>query len=341
LATTNELKCRGCGAPLTDSNDSEAHIIPNALGGRLKPKGIICRECNTELDRIADNALVQAFGSWPTLLNVPRDRGSHPDKDVSTQNGKRVRIAPEGTLTRVDPMYTVTEIDEGHKVEIGAGVMKTVRQLLQRAANRFPQIDVEQALQHARTVGIDDGDALKMRLDYSPRAIFGGIVSALWLYFIDVTGHAIMDWKRLLEVIEKMQKDGGTFRYMTDGLPGLVGPDIPFGHKIVVRSVPHSGKLIAYAEILGVLRVGGLWAEAGGPVNLIEHIYAFDLESQSDRSSEFSISAAEFERQNWKAIGLGPEEADALNDHFLSRVENVLGTVYRKRFSEAEARQPK
>lgn len=335
----NELKCRGCGAPLTDSNDSEAHIIPNALGGRLKPKGIICRECNTELDRIADNALVQAFGSWPTLLDVPRDRGSHPDKDVSTQSGKRVRMSAEGTLTRVDPVYTVTETDDGHKVEIGAGVMKTFGQLLQRAAKQFPQIDVEQALQHARTIGIDDGDALKMRLDYSPRAVFGGIVSALWLYIIDVTGHAIMDWQRLLEVIGSMQKNGGTFRYMTDGLPGLVGPNIPYGHKIVVRTVPQTGELIAYVEILGVLCVGGLLAKGRAPSDLVEHIYVYDLESQSDRSGEFSISAAEFQRQDWKAIGLGPADADALGEHFLNKAENVFGTMYRNRCSEAEAGQ--
>jgi HNH endonuclease len=63
VATIKSANCRGCGVPLTDTNDSEAHIIPNALGGRLKPKCIICRECNTQLDRIADNALVQAFGS--------------------------------------------------------------------------------------------------------------------------------------------------------------------------------------------------------------------------------------------------------------------------------------
>ncbi|WP_434716933.1 HNH endonuclease [Paraburkholderia sp. A2RO-4L] len=339
MTTTNELKCRGCGAPLTDSSDSEAHIIPNALGGRLKPKGIICRECNTELDRIADNALVQAFGSWPTLLNVPRDRGAHPDKDVSTQSGKRVRISADGTLTRVDPVYTVTAIDDGHQVEIGAGVMKTARQLLQRAAKQFPQIDVDEALQHARTIGVNDGDALKMGLDYHPRAVFGGIVSALWLYLIHVAGHAIMDWNRLLEKIRSAQRTGEKFRYMTDGLPGLVGPEVPFGHKIVVRSVPRTGELIAYVEILGVLCVGGLLAKARAPSDLIEHIYVYDLDSQSDRSGEFSISAAEFERQDWEAVGLGPADADALGEHFLSKAENVFGTVYCNRFSQATAGQ--
>jgi hypothetical protein len=90
-----------------------------------------------------------------------------------------VRISAEGPLTRVDPIYTVTEIEDGRKVDIGAGNMKTFRELVQRAAKQFPQIDVQQAMQHARTLGIEDGDGLKMRLDYSPLVVFGGIVSAL------------------------------------------------------------------------------------------------------------------------------------------------------------------
>ena len=91
-------KCRLCGSDLIAPNDSEAHVIPNALGGRLKPKGILCRACNTELDDLADNALVKAFGDWPTLLDIPRDRGQNPPKRLETRGGKTVRVEPDGTV---------------------------------------------------------------------------------------------------------------------------------------------------------------------------------------------------------------------------------------------------
>jgi hypothetical protein len=125
-----QSRCRGCRDPLTDANDSEAHIIPNALGGWLAPTGIICRTCNTELDRIADNALVEAFGDWPTLLNLPRQRGKTPPKLMDTLNGHRVRMNADGTSTRTDVQYDVNVIPEGHYVQIAAGDMKTFRQLL-------------------------------------------------------------------------------------------------------------------------------------------------------------------------------------------------------------------
>lgn len=76
----NSLTCRGCGDPLTDANDSAAHVIPNALGGRLDPTGIICRKRNTLLNKLVDNALVEAFGDWPTLIDIPRHRGKNPPK---------------------------------------------------------------------------------------------------------------------------------------------------------------------------------------------------------------------------------------------------------------------
>ena len=325
-------KCRGCGAVLTAENDSAAHVFPNALGGRLKPKGIICQTCNTALDRAADNALVKAFGDWPTMLNLPRDEGAHPPKLVDTRDGRRVRIEADGKISSADVTYEVAEIQNGHQMKIAAGNMKTFRQLLKRAELQFPRLDVKAAEKAAQVVGIDDGDLLKLGLDFSPQAVFGGVITAIWLYLVHTTGRAFMDWARLLKCIGEMQTHGGTFRYLVDGLPGLIGPDIPLDHKIVVRSVPATGKMIAYVEVMGVLRVGGVFADAGGPSDLIEHVYAYDLVQQRERSGEFSIDPSLFDKQDWKAAGLGPTDAEALRAHFATALQ-VFVDHYRRRFS--------
>jgi hypothetical protein len=325
-------KCRGCGNPLTDANDSAAHIIPNALGGRLAPKGIICQSCNTVLDKLADNALIEAFGDWPTLLDIPRQRGRNPTKLMETLNGHRVRMNANGTSTRVEVQYEVEETPEGHSVQIAAGDIKTIRQLLGRLTKQFPQVDAALAERHARTVGIQDGDKLKIRLDFSPDAVFGGVVTALWLFLIHRTGHAFMDWDRLKSCIAGMRANGGTFRYLVDGLPGLRGPEIGLGHKIIVRSVPCTGELIVYVEILGVLKVGGVLAKSPAPAIPIEHIYALDLLSKTDRSGEYKIDATEFDRQDWSKVGLAPADTAALNARFSDAIE-LFVDHYRNRFT--------
>jgi hypothetical protein len=293
---------------------------------------LICQECNTALAGVADNALVEAFGAWPTLLAIPRQGGQNPSKSISTRDGNKVRVEADGSLTRTDVIYHVTPVPEGHKVEIAAGDRKTLRQLLNRTKKQFPQFDPVLAEQYAKVVGMSPDTELQMRLDFSPKATFGGAIAAIWLFLIQRTGHAFMDWNRLLVCIAQMQTTGGTFRYFVDGLPGLRGPQIDLGHKLIVRSVPATGELIAYVEILGVLKIGGVFAKSPAPARQLEHMYIYDLTGKCDRTSEFSIDPAQFAMQNWMTIGLGPADARPLRDHFQKALE-TFATHYRMRFS--------
>jgi hypothetical protein len=118
----------------------------------------------------------------------------------------------------------VTPIPEGHKVVIGAGHMKTARQLIYRAKKQFPQLDVEEALKHLKTVALPPDDEIKLSLDFSPQAVFGGVLSGIWIYLIQTTGRAFVPFDDdLLKRIKNMQEHGGLFRYLIDGLPGLDG----------------------------------------------------------------------------------------------------------------------
>ena len=198
-----------------------------------------------------------------------------------------------------------------------------------------PLLDPALAEQHLKKLGLPIDDEIKLGLDYSPRAVFGGVVAAIWLFLIQRTGRAFLTFDQLLACIESMQKYGGTFRYMIDGLPGLRGPNIELGHKIVVRSVPATGELIAYVEILGVLKVGGLFA-AGTPGCALEHIYAYDLTQKADRSGEFSVDPAVFDAQNWRAVGLGPVDADALREHFRKALNELAQFYYQRSAAKPE-----
>jgi hypothetical protein len=180
-----------------------------------------------------------------------------------------------------------------------------------------------------------DGDELKLRVDFSPQAVFGAVVAMTWLYLIHTTGHAFMSFDALLACIKKVQATGGTFRYLIDGLPGLRGPSIDLGHKLVVRSVDASGELIAYVEILGVFKIGGVFAR-GTPGTSLEHIYVYDVAGKADRSSEFSIDHATFDAVDWRTTSLGTADAKALKDHF-EKVLTALAEIYYRQRTLAAA----
>lgn len=330
--------CFGCGVLLTRENDSEAHVIPQALGGRLGPKGILCGSCNGVLNIVADLPLVQSFDALPTLLNIPRDRGSNPTKTLSTREGHKVSLDADGKLTRVDVTREVTDIPEGKLVELGAGNMRTAKQLLKWAEKEFPGFDHKEAEKHLQVVAMPEGDELRLRFDFSHEKVFGGIIAAVWIYLIHKTGTAFMPFNRLLKSIHGVQQHGGMFRYLVDGLPGLRGPAIDLGHKIVVRVVPSTGELIAFVEVLGVLKIGGIVAR--GPLGQsLEHIYVYDIAAKADRSGEFSIDADTFDVQQWASAGLGAEDATLLRQHFANVLHALTDVYYRKATSVAEQTQ--
>ena len=45
---------------------------------------------------------------------------------------------------------------------------------------------------------------------------------------------------------------------------------------------------------------------------------------RKDRSAEFSINPATFEKTDWKTVGLGPTDADKLKVHFGQALEDVF-----------------
>ena len=72
-------------------------------------------------------------------------------RDRTAPTGSASAWESDGTTTRVDVIYTVEPIDaESHEVSLGAGDWKVVRQLINRAAKRFPQLDPAQAQAHVR-----------------------------------------------------------------------------------------------------------------------------------------------------------------------------------------------
>lgn len=78
-----ELSPKTCALlmkPLVDQGelaDSAAHIFPSAMGGRLKPFGILSSKANSLLNQAVDKTLIDTFGATVLyVMKISRDRGS-------------------------------------------------------------------------------------------------------------------------------------------------------------------------------------------------------------------------------------------------------------------------
>ncbi|MFM0216249.1 hypothetical protein [Paraburkholderia caledonica] len=75
--TGKELKMKGDGAPENDSESLE-HVIPNALGGKLKSRDILSHKANQELNNLIDKEFVKIFEGFSLRLGLDKDRPTTP-----------------------------------------------------------------------------------------------------------------------------------------------------------------------------------------------------------------------------------------------------------------------
>lgn len=90
--------CYFCGQRLTYGNKSLEHIIPNALGGKLKSNDILCKNCNSKMGETIDSNLVKIFAPFNIGVNPIRDRKLN-QKIVVNLCGQKVCIYPNNRIT--------------------------------------------------------------------------------------------------------------------------------------------------------------------------------------------------------------------------------------------------
>lgn len=138
------MNCYLCGENITEKNITEEHIIPNALGGKLKSKELICMNCNSKFGESLDIELAKQMNIYANMLNIPRDRGCPPNVECVSEEGKpKYRIAPGGKPLLVHP-YKVSEESGKIKFECPPHRLKDFkREIESRFAKENKKVEFE------------------------------------------------------------------------------------------------------------------------------------------------------------------------------------------------------
>jgi hypothetical protein len=138
------MYCYVCDEEITKENETEEHILLNAIGGKLKSKKLICKGCNSDFGSEIDDSIAKQLNPIANLLDIKRDRGN-PRNVKGTYKNKDILIEPGGKL-KLARAYT--DIDE-NMFHIQASSERQARQVLKGLKRTYPHINIEEQIKNA------------------------------------------------------------------------------------------------------------------------------------------------------------------------------------------------
>ena len=118
-------KCFACEKPCVLT---EEHVIPQALGGRLKAN-LYCKSCNGNLGRGIDSETAKQFGRFATILKIKRERGNPQPLEV-VDIDKEIKLVFDGeTLSKKDPKVKIELESDGEKLKSADITARTQNEL--------------------------------------------------------------------------------------------------------------------------------------------------------------------------------------------------------------------
>ena len=131
--------CYMCGVGLDDNNRTEEHIILNAIGGVLKSKNLICKQCNSNFGDEIDSRLAKQLQPISVLMNVERDRGKTPPIEaVRSSNNEKIFVYPGGKPGLLKPEVRSFENNGQKRYDVVARDNKEMNQIYKGIKKKHP-----------------------------------------------------------------------------------------------------------------------------------------------------------------------------------------------------------
>lgn len=150
-ATSSHVgRCFGCKE---ESRLIRGHIIPNAIGGRLKAR-LLCEDCDVRKCYQIDAALVDQLRPFATILNVRRERGENqPFRVTKVGPGTELDFGPQDNVRRARPEVRKEFDDNGRVVlDVTARSEKELEDILRGLEQKYGTLASEFEISVDRTL---------------------------------------------------------------------------------------------------------------------------------------------------------------------------------------------
>lgn len=276
-------RCYLCKNEITDENVSIEHILPNAIGGRLKSSSLICKECNSKFGDTSDACLAKQLEFFANQLNIKRERGSVQNVEMTRKStGETYLVSPEGDLVPRKPLIKERESNGNLEIYVKASDEKTIESILIGLKRKYPKLDItkfKDALKH-EVEYIDE--PLHGTVSIDGKKIFPAILKIAVNYYIEKGG----DIEFVDSAIEDL-KNNQTHRVDLIIKEGLVvesdSDDVL--HYIFINGCREKKKLYAIIELYSTVQfVIKLSDNYNGED--VQHLYVFDVLKKQEIQKE-------------------------------------------------------
>lgn len=244
--------CAFCRTPLTKSNRTKEHIIPNAIGGRKKVINFICRSCNSKTGEKWDAELINQLRPFCTMLDISRARGHNQPFPVETVSGRTLTWNPDGSLTIRRPVFEQRSVDDKKYVTMQARSMTEFRIMLSDLKRTHPELDVEKLMSQASASQEYLQEPIQMSHTFAGTLAGRSIIKSC-LALAHEAGLSIDDCENAKSYL--LSNGEACFGYYNESDPVVNRPANTLLHCVYVCADPESGLVLAYIEYFGFQKI--------------------------------------------------------------------------------------
>ncbi|MBZ9647099.1 HNH endonuclease, partial [Sphingobium sp. 3R8] len=268
--------CLITGDPITPATDSRAHVIPSALGGRLKPRGLLCLLANSDLNDAVDLPLIRAFEPIMSQLDGSRDRGANPPISMTDAEGRVYKVAFGKPIMPARPEFAMEDKPDGAvDVHVSARSTAELRTLLGRVRKRFPAFDIEAAVLQAAVVSTRPG-RLRGQLQIGPAVTFPAafVAASIFAAHRSFEPHPqLRSYTCALKPLpDPVPLPPNTFLWHQ---PRWFEVDAQVSHVLALIGDPVTGRMLAFVEYFNIASVAVVLPFSGSTA--VRETYAVDV----------------------------------------------------------------
>jgi hypothetical protein len=270
--------CYRCDNKLTQENFSNEHILLNAIGGRLKSKALLCRECNSHYGALFDNEMASQLNFFANYLNIKREKGVPQDlKGVYSISGESAILRSDGSHAFMTPKITEKKINEKEiDINIRAKNIKESQNIIEGLKRKYPGWNFND---RNETINIKPDEPISFVLKIGVNEAHKSVTKSLINYYL-LKGGNKDSIKHLLPYLDGNNEFSQVLMYLPSTWIYEPKKD-EVSHIIRIKGSSTDRILYGYIEFFNVYKYLAILNDSYDGKS-IDYTYAFDVISQKE-----------------------------------------------------------